>query len=59
MMAPPKRRRHRPLVPATARVVWDPARGWPFPHHVEAVAVQQAKMRRAVALVRARKQARA
>lgn len=23
-------RRHRPLLPRTARVRWDPAMGWPF-----------------------------
>lgn len=58
-MSTAKRNRHRPLLPATARVVWDPSIGWPFPHHVPAVAVQRAKVRRALALVRARKQARA
>ena len=47
-------RRHRPLLPRTARVRWDPAIGWPFPHHDPAVAVLRLKQRRAVALARER-----
>lgn len=47
-------RRHRPLLPRTARVRWDPAMGWPFPHQDPAIAVLRMKRRKAVALVRER-----
>ena len=48
-------RRHRPLVPFTARVRWDPAMGWPFPNEFPAVpGVRAAVKRHAVALVRER-----
>lgn len=48
-------RRHRPLLPRTSRVRWDPAMGWPFPGPCAMISVARGQYRRALRVVRDRK----